>query len=799
MRLQKSSLAALGLIAALGIFSTTNHDLTPDAPAIEGGQARAAVSTTQRDVADTAPPLADLLDASTYVEGEVLVRPAAGQTLEGIAAAWGARVLQDAGPSGYGALTVPEGYSDDAFLSQLRHDDAVAQVAPNGRIKGASGGEEPADVRDLQWHLDTIAAPMPGWFPVDQIVVAVLDTGVAYEDYTDLDGTVYVQAPSLAGSAVVAPWDFVNNDAHANDDHQHGTHVASIIASDGQVDGVAPGATLMPLKVLDANNRGTELALVDAIHHAVDSGAHILNMSLSFPAAYAPSSALLEALSRAHEAGVVMIAAAGNDGGDFTSWPAASPLVIAVGALCPTGNTMSVKNQKRAPYGNRSPEVTVLAPGGCLDKDNTADGLVDGILAESIDPDDPSQTGLWFMAGTSQAAAVATGSAVHALAMWADPADVGHSLQSSVCSESYYVDDLYGDGKVPDHCVDWFVSKDKVQTLEANQARIAHFAWGAAPPQGPFHASVLPFLMDDGDYVVPAAWVVVMDDDGRLVDTADDMVAHGSIRGASSIDWRCELVDGACLVTGVGMERADPDGVEAALAWSISVETVSDYDFSYRPSPALFYTDGLEALTAAMQGDPALHDAALGFSWPDGPHETLGELSAGYAILNSGTGITTSPFGVVITPPVIPAFGSQSSRSVDLGGPVSWDGELVSSLNVDLVLLDGSGITTSPFGFVPIDPRIPLGGTGITTSPFGFAPPIILDDNGDPIQRNEGIGTPLGGTALGEKLLGGGWVTAGGAPAASAVMGSGVATVEATSDETSGMGAGAVCFGDATP
>jgi len=800
MRLQKSSIAALGLIAALGVFSITNHDLAPDAPTLESATDAHASARDHEAATDDGLPLADLLDASTYVEGEVLVRPAAGQTLEGLAAAWGASVLQAAGPSGYGALAVPEGYSADAFLRELRRDNAVEQAAPNARIKGAS--DAPASAVNLQWHLDTVGAPWPGMFPVDHIVVAVLDTGVAYEDYTDIDGTVYVQAPSLTRSPIVAPWDFVNNDAHANDDHQHGTHVASTIASEGQVQGIAPGAALMPLKVLDENNRGTELALIDAIHHAVDNGADILNMSLSFPEAYAPSAALLEALSLAHDGDVVMIAASGNDGADFTSWPAASPLVTAVGALCPNeveGPWESAEGQRSAPYGNRSPDVTVLAPGGCLEADNNWDGYVDGILAETITPGAPEETGLWFMAGTSQAAAIASGAAVLSLATQNAPQDMEHALQFGTCGESYYTNNYYGDGAVaPQHCVDWF-DHDQVQNIWAHDVRVAHFVWGASSPQGPFHASVMPFLMDDGDYVVPAAWVVVMDDDGELVETGDDMLAHGTIRGATSINWRCELEDGACLVTGIGMERVGQDGEEAALAWSVSVETVSDYDFSYRPSPALFYTDGLEALTAAMQGDPSLQDVVLGFSWPDGHHETLGELSAGYAILNSGTGISTSPFGVVITPPVIPAFGAQDHHEVDLNGTVAWAGGDVSVLPMELVTLDGTGISTSPFGFVPLDPIIPLGGTGISTSPFGLAPPIILDDDGNPIATNTKVGTHLDGTAIGEQLLDGGWLTAGGAPAASAVMGSGVATIGATSDETAGMSAGAVSFGDAMP
>ena len=91
-------------------------------------------------------------------------------------------------------------------------------------------GGSPARANPYQWHLPLLDAVTPSQLSVERVTVAVLDTGVAYEDHADASGT-YVQAPSLSDVAVVSPHDFVNGDAHANDDHQHGTHIASIIAS----------------------------------------------------------------------------------------------------------------------------------------------------------------------------------------------------------------------------------------------------------------------------------------------------------------------------------------------------------------------------------------------------------------------------------------------------------------------------------------------------------------------------------------------------------------------------------------
>ena len=84
--------------------------------------------------------------------------------------------------------------------------------------------------------------------------------------------------------------------------------------------------------MLVEQNVGSELALVEGLYWAADHGADVISMSLSFGLDYVPSPALLAALQYAHDGGVVMLAAAGNDGAKAISWPAASPLVIAVAA-----------------------------------------------------------------------------------------------------------------------------------------------------------------------------------------------------------------------------------------------------------------------------------------------------------------------------------------------------------------------------------------------------------------------------------------------------------------------------------
>ena len=181
---------------------------------------------------------------------------------------------------------------------------------------------------------------------------------------------------------------------------------------------MAPSAFTTSYRVLDENNVGTEWSLLQALQlvaeHAegerwIEEGfggpLRVANMSLAFTPGYAPGRAVQAAIERVYDANVVLVAAAGNHGAGDLSWPAAHPRVIAVAAACPMGDS----DFELAPYTNRGAEIDVVAPGGCMDRDVDGDGVLDGVMAASIDPGDPYGTGVWMMAGTSQASAVVSG------------------------------------------------------------------------------------------------------------------------------------------------------------------------------------------------------------------------------------------------------------------------------------------------------------------------------------------------------------------------------------------------------
>ncbi|MDI1443209.1 S8 family peptidase [Polyangium sp. 6x1] len=244
--------------------------------------------------------------------------------------------------------TVPMG-DMASVLGRLSRDPRVEFAEPLARVRASFVPNDP--LAGEQWHMERIGAPRAWDFSVGRgVTVAVVDTGIACEDHGP-----FMKGTDLAATECVAGWNFVTGDEHANDDQGHGTHVAGTIAQSTNngigASGVAFGARLMPVKVLNESGWGTTADVADGIRWAADHGAHVINLSLGGPR---NSKVLQKAIDHATSMGAVVVAAAGNTGGSV-QFPGASDGVIGVSATDP--------GDKLASFSSRGEGVDLAAPG----------------------------------------------------------------------------------------------------------------------------------------------------------------------------------------------------------------------------------------------------------------------------------------------------------------------------------------------------------------------------------------------------------------------------------------------------
>jgi serine protease len=272
-------------------------------------------------------------------------------------------------------LALPHGASIAATLARLRSHSDVAWAVPD-YVAHASGMVIPNDPgtahvaggwQALQWNLDGpfgVRAP-EAWANAaasgapagSKVVVAVLDTGVAYADRGH-----YRRSPDFSKYTFVQGHDFISRTPYANDHNGHGTFVAGTIAEATNnhrgLTGLAYLARIMPVRVLNDEGEGDASVIAEGVRFAVNHGAKVINLSLEFSsnvgAADIPE--LTDALRYAYRRGVVVVAAAGNEGSAQIPYPARAAHVIAVGA--------STEHGCLASYSNYGRGVALVAPGG---------------------------------------------------------------------------------------------------------------------------------------------------------------------------------------------------------------------------------------------------------------------------------------------------------------------------------------------------------------------------------------------------------------------------------------------------
>ncbi|MBD3866969.1 MAG: S8 family serine peptidase [Acidobacteria bacterium] len=231
---------------------------------------------------------------------------------------------------------------------------------------GQSGGAFDADIDGPEgWDVNTDAA---------QIIIGSIDTGIDV-NHEDLAGNIWVNADEIPGNGVdddsngyiddVNGYDFYNGDSNPYDDHSHGTHTMGTSAARGDngigVAGAAWSARIMALKVCSAGGSCNVSAAIAATDYATENGARLTSNSWGGGGF---GQAMKDAIDRADAAGVLYIAAAGNNGSNNDAsafYPAsyASPNIISVASIDRFGGKSSFSN-----YGATS--VDLGAPGSSI-------------------------------------------------------------------------------------------------------------------------------------------------------------------------------------------------------------------------------------------------------------------------------------------------------------------------------------------------------------------------------------------------------------------------------------------------
>jgi serine protease len=322
---------------------------------------------------------------SGYVPGEVVVRYSS--SADRVVRAAAQRATGTGRPRVFAphtrVLKIRDGDSVAATVAELNRRPGVVSAAPNmlahasgfvpndpGQPGGPAGGWE-----GVQWNFDAgagVNAPA-AWERLNAVgrpggagvKVAVLDTGIAYRTRRG-----FRRSPDLL-NRFLRGYDFVDRDPYPDDLNGHGTHVASTIAeTTGNgfgVTGLAYGARLMPVRVLDRTGTGDSVAISAGIRYAARHGAKVINLSFEFDSSVTRGQIpdILDALRFARRKGALVVGASGNFSAHAVAYPARASSVMSVGA--------TTEHLCQADYSNSGSDLDIVGPGGGLDADVPGD------------------------------------------------------------------------------------------------------------------------------------------------------------------------------------------------------------------------------------------------------------------------------------------------------------------------------------------------------------------------------------------------------------------------------------------
>jgi subtilisin family serine protease len=304
------------------------------------------------------------------IENQIVVELEPGISIDTIIERYGVTTLESIPQWNIWRLLTPDG-EVDPILDLMKHDEEIARAEPHRNLETPEGTKRSMSDLDLaitahmfhnQIALETVnVAQAHDSYTGHRVRIAILDTGISI-DHPEIAEQIVELGTDFAGGngTGVAQANGIDDDGDGliDESADHGTFVAGIISL------VAPEAQLIPVRVLEADGKGTSFAVAKGILYAIGSGADVINLSL----AMAHDSRVVErAIEDAKDAGIVVVAASGNRDVEVVDFPANLGETVAVAAVD--------AGKVRVQFSSYGPEIDVSAQGNELVSTLTGDGF----------------------------------------------------------------------------------------------------------------------------------------------------------------------------------------------------------------------------------------------------------------------------------------------------------------------------------------------------------------------------------------------------------------------------------------